>query len=200
MDLVFICISRFKLAMAHPYHNFDFNFPHFSNESWVVFALVTDFYVIAYAKIPTSYLKNHYLAYDYVCASIQWRPDHPTTYDDSPSLAANSARRSPSWATSAVRCKPHKSSGSEIREEPSSKPLGPRKVRLLISAWKEYFPISKRRNSSVSERISKQLNQMLQSKIFPAFVLYSSAKQRLRIWKMNLKRSRIITTKAETIA
>lgn len=161
MDLVFICISRRKLAMAHPYHNFNFNFPLFSNQSWVVFALVTDFYVIAYAKRPTSYLKNHYLAYDSVCASIRWRPDHPTTYDDSPSLAANSARRSLSWATSAVRCKPHKSSGSEISEESSSKPLGPRKVRLLISVWKESFPISKRRNSSVSERISKQLNQML---------------------------------------
>ena len=155
MDLVFICISRRKLAMAHPYHNFDFNFSLFSNQSWVVFALVTDFYVIAYAKIPTSYLKNHYLAYDYVCASIRWRPDHPTTYDDFPSLAANSARRSLSWATSAVRCKPHKSSGSEISEESNSKPLGPRKVRLLISVWKEYFPISKRRNSSVSERIGK---------------------------------------------
>ena len=151
MDLVFICISRRKLAMAHPYHNFDFNFPLFS---------FTDFYVIAYAKRPTSYLKNHYLAYDFVCASIRWRPDHPRTYDDFPSLAANSARRSLSWATSAVRCKPHKSSGSEISEESNSKPLGPRKVRLLISVWKEYFPISKRRNSSVSERISKQLNQM----------------------------------------
>ncbi|CAH3014425.1 unnamed protein product, partial [Porites evermanni] len=46
-------------------------------------------------------------------------------------------------------------------EESSSKPLGPRKVRLLISVWNEYFPISKRHNSSVSERISKQLNQML---------------------------------------
>ncbi|CAH3167668.1 unnamed protein product, partial [Porites lobata] len=50
---------------------------------------------------------------------------------------------------------------SEISEESNSKPLGPRKVQLLISVWKEYFPISKRRNSSVSERISKQLNQML---------------------------------------
>ena len=34
-------------------------------------------------------------------------------------------------------------------------------MRLLISVWKEYFPISKRHNSSVWERISKQLNQML---------------------------------------
>lgn len=50
LDLVFICISRRKLAMAHPHHNFDFNFPHFSNQRWVVFPLVTDFYAIAYAK------------------------------------------------------------------------------------------------------------------------------------------------------
>ena len=48
--------------------------------------------------------------------------------------------------------------------------------------------------------LNPALNNSAQSKIFAAFVLYSSAKQRLRIWKMNLKGSRIITTKAETIA
>ena len=48
--------------------------------------------------------------------------------------------------------------------------------------------------------LNPALNNSAQSKIFAAFVLNSSAKQRLRIWKMNLKGSRIITTKAETIA
>lgn len=47
---------------------------------------------------------------------------------------------------------------SEISEESGSKVRSPNwtdvEVRLLISVWKEYFPISKRHNSSVWERQS----------------------------------------------
>jgi len=54
---------------------------------------------------------------------------------------------------------------SGISEGSGSKVRSPNwtdaEVRLLISVWKDYFPISKRQTSIIWERISKQLNQLL---------------------------------------
>lgn len=90
-----------------------------------------------------------------------WQPDQRDALPPIPHLPHAQDWRVQSPATQVMSQEVE----SEISGESGSKVRSPNwtdvEVRLLISVWKEYFPISKRNNSTVWERISKQLNQLL---------------------------------------
>jgi len=61
-------------------------------------------------------------------------------------------------------------------------------VRLLISVWKDYFPISKQQNSIIWERISKQLNHLLAEQNLPCIHTAQQCKAKIKNLEDDCKR------------
>jgi len=89
---------------------------------------------------------------------------------------------------------------SGISEGSNSKVRSPNwtdaEVRLLISVWKDYFPISKRQTSIIWERISKQLNHLLAEQNLPCIRTAQQCKAKIKNLEDDFKGSRITITKA----
>ena len=68
-------------------------------------------------------------------------------------------------------------------------------VRLLINVWKDYFPISKRQNSTIWERISKQLNQLLAEQNLPCIRTAQQCKAKIKNLEDDYKGLRMTITK-----
>jgi len=81
---------------------------------------------------------------------------------------------------------------SGISEGSGSKVRSPNwtdaEVCLLISVWKDYFPISKRQTSIIWERISKQLNQLLAEQNLPCICTAQQCKAKIKNLEDDYKR------------
>lgn len=75
-------------------------------------------------------------------------------------------------------------SGSKLR----SQNWTDAEVRLLISVWRDHFPISKRQNSTIWERISKQLNQLLPEQNLPCIRTAQQCKAKIKNLEDDYKR------------